>query len=87
MSVYWESMAVFTFATTRLVVINVPVKKDTNLRRTKSPVKVTEHQMQLITVHFNPLRSNSDHRQISLCNIDAFSVREIMRIKDIITQY
>ena len=33
------------------------------------------------------LRSNSDQRQISLCNINAFSVREVTRIKDIITQH
>ena len=26
----------------------------------------------------NPLRSNSDQRQISLCNINTFSVREVM---------
>ena len=34
----------------------------------------------------NPLRSNSDQRQIYLCNINALSVREAMRIKDMITQ-
>ena len=28
------------------------------------------------------LRSNSDQRQISLCNTNAFLVREVMRIKD-----
>ena len=31
-----------------------------------------------------PLR-NGDHRQISLCK--AFSVREVMRIRDIVTQH
>ena len=35
----------------------------------------------------NPLCSNSDQRQISLRNINASSVREVMRIKDIITQH
>ena len=35
---------------------------------------------------FNPLRSNSGQRQISLCNTNTFSVREVMRIKDMITQ-
>ena len=39
--------------------------------------------MQLV---FNRLRFNSHQRQISLCNINAFSVREVMRIKDMITQ-
>ena len=33
-----------------------------------------------------PLR-NGDQRQISLCNSEAFSVREDMRIKDMITQH
>ena len=35
----------------------------------------------------NPLRSNSDQSQNPLCNINAFSVREVMRIKDMITQH
>ena len=35
----------------------------------------------------NPVRSSSDQRPISLCNINAFSVREVMRIKDMITQH
>ena len=35
----------------------------------------------------NPLRSNSDQRQNSLCNINAFSVGEVMRMKDMITQH
>ena len=35
----------------------------------------------------NPLRSNGDQCQISLCNINAFSVREVMRIKDMITRH
>ena len=34
----------------------------------------------------NPLRSDNDQRQISLCNINAFSVIEVTRIKDMITQ-
>ena len=38
-------------------------------------------------VDLNPLRSNSDQRQISLCNINAFSVRDVMRIKNVITQH
>ena len=37
--------------------------------------------------HVNPLRYNSDQRQISLRNINAFSVREVTRIKDMITQH
>ena len=36
--------------------------------------------------YVNPLRSNIDQRQISLCNINAFSAREVMRIKEMITQ-
>ena len=32
----------------------------------------------------NPLR---DQRQISLCNINTFSVREVVRIKDMISQH
>ena len=35
----------------------------------------------------NPLRSNTDQRQISLCKSNAFSVREVMRIKDMTTQH
>ena len=35
----------------------------------------------------NPLRSNSDQCQISLCNINAFPAREVMKIKDMITQH
>ena len=38
-------------------------------------------------LRLNPLRSNTDQRQISLCNVYAFSVREAMRIKDMITQH
>ena len=38
-------------------------------------------------VRNNSLRANSDQRQIYLCNINAFSVREVMTIKDIITQH
>ena len=34
----------------------------------------------------NPLRSNSEQRKTSFCNVNAFSVREVMRIKDMITQ-
>ena len=30
----------------------------------------------------NPLRSNSEQRQISLCNINAFSVREVTRMNN-----
>ena len=41
----------------------------------------------LLNVTLNPLRSNGDKRQISLCNIKAFSVRKVMRIKDMITQH
>ena len=33
------------------------------------------------------LSSNGDQRQVSLCNINAFSVREVMRIKVMITQH
>ena len=35
----------------------------------------------------NPLGSNGDQRQISLCGNNAFSGREVMRIKDAITQH
>ena len=37
----------------------------------------------------NPLRSNQsrDQRQISVWNINALSVREVMRIKDTITRH
>ena len=31
---------------------------------------------------FNSISSNVDKRQISLCDINAFSVSEVMRIKD-----
>ena len=35
----------------------------------------------------NPLRSDSGQRRISLCNINVFPVREVMRIKDMITHH
>ena len=38
-------------------------------------------------LNLKPLRSNSNQRQTFLCNINAFSAREVMRIKDIITQH
>ena len=31
-----------------------------------------------------PLRANSDQRQISLCNINAFRVIKVTRIKDML---
>ena len=34
----------------------------------------------------NPLRTNSDQCQISLCNMNAFAVIQDMRMKDMITQ-
>ena len=34
----------------------------------------------------NPLRSNSDMSQTSHCNIKGLSVREVMRIENMITQ-
>ena len=42
---------------------------------------------QVTTKYFNRLHSNSDQRQISRSNINAFSVREVMRVKDMITQH
>ena len=41
------------------------------------------NQSEVVTI--NALRSNSDKRQIFLCNMNAFSVGEVMRIKDMIT--
>ena len=35
---------------------------------------------------FNPLRPNSDLSQTSYCNIKGLSVREVMRIENMITQ-
>ena len=35
----------------------------------------------------NPLHHNSDQRPISLCNINTFSIRQVMRVKDMITQH
>ena len=35
----------------------------------------------------NPLHPSGDQRQISLCNIHAFSVREVRRIKDVVTRH
>ena len=35
---------------------------------------------------FNPLRPNSDLSQTSHCNIMGFSVGEVMRIENMITQ-
>ena len=41
-----------------------------------------------LEIRDNPVRgSNSDQCQISLCNVNAFSVREVMRIKYAITQH
>ena len=38
----------------------------------------------IVTVTINPLSPDSDHRQISPCNIDALLIREVMRIQDMI---
>ena len=54
--------------------MGVVERKSRNKRREGRQVKV-----------INLLRSNSDQRQSSLCNINVFSVTEVMRIKDIIT--
>ena len=35
---------------------------------------------------FNPLRPNSDPSQTSHCNMNGLSVREVMRIENMITQ-
>ena len=35
---------------------------------------------------FNPLSPNGDQRQISPCNINAYSTPKVMRMKDMITQ-
>ena len=37
-------------------------------------------------IQYNSLSPNSDHHQISPCNINAHSTPEVMRIKDMITQ-
>ena len=42
----------------------------------------TDYTVQTI----NPLRPNSDLSQTSHCNIKGLSVREVMRIKNMITQ-
>ena len=41
---------------------------------------------QLSYVNVNPLRPNSDLSQTSHCNIKSLSVREVMRIENMITQ-
>ena len=48
-----------------------------------------KHHVMVINgkISVNPLRPNSDQREVSPCNINAFSVREVMRIKDMITQH
>ena len=40
-----------------------------------------------VVSHLTHLRYNSDQRQISLCNINTFSVSEVMRIKDMINKH
>ena len=37
-------------------------------------------------MRFNPISPNSDPSQISHCNIKSLSVREVMRIENMITQ-
>ena len=37
-------------------------------------------------IAFNPFSPKSDQHQISPCNINAYSIPEVMRIKDMITQ-
>ena len=36
--------------------------------------------------HFNPLSPSNDQHQISPCNVDVYSITEVTRIKDMITQ-
>ena len=43
-----------------------------------------EHHQDQEKCPLNPLSPNSDHRLISPCNIDALSMREVMRIQDMI---
>ena len=38
-----------------------------------------------VRLYFNPLRPNSDLSQTSHCNIKGLSVREVMRIENMIT--
>ena len=54
------------------------------------PSNVTDivHQelKRLVEQDINPLRPNSDLSQTSHCNINSLSVREVMRIENMITQ-
>ena len=50
-------------------------------------VSLTEVSKISITVNsVNPLSPNSDQHQISPYNISAYSIREVMRFKDMIMQ-
>ena len=39
-----------------------------------------------VSIYLNPSNPDSDQHQISPCNINAYSIPEVMRIKDMITQ-
>ena len=40
-----------------------------------------------LNIFFNPLSTKSDQQQLLPCNINAYSTPDVMRIKDMITQY
>ena len=55
-----------------------------NLLRDSRGIPPARKNQLFLFLFFNPLSPNSDHRQISPCNINALSIREIMRIQDMI---
>ena len=50
------------------------------------PKLITHSLCFLLGILFNPLRPNNDLSQTSLCNIKGLSVREVLRIENMITQ-
>ena len=48
--------------------------------------RTTTQSPKTVVVLLNPLSPNSDQHQISPCKINAYSIPEVMRIKDMITQ-
>ena len=56
------------------------------MKRSVPKVPKINSLITLILTSINPLRPNSDPSQTSHCNIKGLSVRQVMRIENMITQ-
>ena len=63
------------------------VKRVSVLETKSDKTKTCTLNMGVVNSVLNPSYSNSNQRQISLCNISALSVRVFLRIKHMVTQH